>query len=265
MRTHRAEKGIRNAVIAVLAAIVTLVASGHMASAVTIDFSTINPPADPGGALPGPTATLGGIVVDAFYFSGSGYTQTGSTLFVRRDAAEDRGLGVCSPDEQSTTACTNPFSGGGGDINELDNAGGRELIRLTLPTGETWVSVWLSSLDCNGLPCTGIGSDPESGRLYYSSSNGLASGNLGTLYTSFSGSANANREIPITTIAAQTATYLYFIPKGGHDNDYLVWKATTEGGGGGSTQVPMAWTLTLVALGLPSLGTAFAIRRSLHP
>ena len=92
------------------------------------------------------------VVATAYYrSSGTGsWTSTGQQLWNRNTSGE-HGLGVCNNTETSSCAT------GGGDVNEVDNNGGQEIIRLTLPTGYTWTSFGLSSLDGNGqTSCVGL-------------------------------------------------------------------------------------------------------------
>lgn len=69
-----------------------------------------------------------------------------NTFLMVRTTVGDRGLGVCSPGEYGVgtgTACALPgaYPGGGGDTNELDNAGKAELIRLKIDDGWDWQTV----------------------------------------------------------------------------------------------------------------------------
>lgn len=88
-----------------------------------------------------------GILAEAFVYitPGSVATYTPSLLYLRNQT-DDHGLGVCS--EDGATAC-GPASGYG-DVNGLGNFGNTEVIRLTLPTGKMWKSLWVSSLDSGG-------------------------------------------------------------------------------------------------------------------
>ena len=239
--------------------VLALVAVPALAGAITVDFSTLLAP--PGGNLGTATTTTGGIQIDAYQLSGSAYVQTGTTIFVRNEAPKDTGVGVCNSGEQASSACAPPatFTGGGGDINELDNAGTPELIRLTLPEGFSWLGVSVSSLDCNSLSCT---ADPESGQLWFSNSDGLATGDLGTLFTGFTATSNddVNLDIALTGPAA-TARFLYFIPFSGSNNDYLVWRADIEEGGGGIIETSAPGTLVFLGLGLVALVVGRRVRR----
>lgn len=86
-----------------------------------------------------------GVVVNAYYYDSVTHTWKAANLF-GRNQSDDHGLGICNPNE--VTSCGT--GSGGGDYNELDNSGQKELIRLTLPAGFTWTSIQLSSLDKNG-------------------------------------------------------------------------------------------------------------------
>src|SRR5581483_2022687 len=111
-------------------------------SATTVSFnpSVVGFPSG-GGFLPGNASSVnvGGIQVDGFTVTGTiptlSFTFTPAPLFGRNES-DDTGLGVCSAGE----SCSVP---GGGDLNELSNESKQELIRLTLPTGDSWTSVAL--------------------------------------------------------------------------------------------------------------------------
>jgi len=210
---------------------------------ITIDFSdgTL-------GLLSSTLTTPEGVVVDGLYFDelGSGDWEPGS-LF-RRDETNDHGLGVCNPEE----TCSAP---GGGDINELDNAGREELIRLTLPEGFRWVSVRLSSLDDNGSDIDDL---VERGQLFADEDGDPANG-LGTLFRMFEGGdGNPIEPTFVVPTAQQFVKYVFFQPydwenNGSNtNNDFLVWKSTIV------RRLPEPGTLGLLAAGL--LGLALARR-----
>jgi len=132
--------------------------------------------------------------------------------------------------------------GGGGDINELDNAVKRELIRLTIEPGWDWVKLWVSSVDGD-----------ERGRLLWSNTSVLTGTGVDLLpeaHPDFvAGGPVEFFLIPNANGAA--AKYLYFIPgPTGTDNDYLVWKAEVA--------TPEPGTLLLLGT---ALGGAAAVRR----
>jgi hypothetical protein len=186
------------------------------------------------------------VTADAFYWSGSSYINTNTFLFVRNDGSE-KGFGVCAPGELSNAACNPPatFTGGGGDINELDNFGSLEMIRLKLAAGYKWVSVTLASLD-----------GPEQGEVRYDNSPITNVQRPGTLGSSFT--ANANPTRTLSAALYESASYLYILPglTGGTatNNDYLVWKVEVA-------PVPEPATIGLLALGLLAVG-ALAMRRN---
>ena len=230
------------------ASAVLLLAVGARAG--TIDFGT----GLPVGKL-GPSETIGGIVIDGFWFDGGVWSSPAGLDLFRRDETNDHGLGVCNPDEtcDSTT--------GEGNINELDNAGNPELIRLTLPAGYRWVSVQVSSLDDNSADTDSNDDLVERGQVFASDAADPGTGIGGTPFEQFKGGAALPIEpvIPVP-IADQFAHYIYFEPidwenAGLNDNnDFLVWQATIE-----RRKTPEPGTLGLLAAGL--LGLALASRR----
>jgi len=245
-----------------IAAVLLAITAPSLAAAVTVDFSTLA--SSPGGNLGIPTTTDNQIVIDAFSVSGSAYTQTDTTIFIRNDGPNDNGLGVCNPGQQSDSACAavGTFTGSGGDINEVDNASVGELIRLTLPANSTWISVVISSLDCNGsTDC----SNPESGQLWYSNNDNLAGttdlSTFATKFTDYVGTSDTTAYLTIDLSGpAASAQYLYFVPTGSAtNNDHLVWQASYDS----TTRqtvvpVPPGWLLLGVGL------VAFAVRGRRH-
>jgi hypothetical protein len=194
------------------------------------------------------SATFGSIAVQGYYYNGSAWTTTGANIFGRNET-NDHGIGICNPAE--VTSCGT--GSGGGDWNELSNAHNAELIRLTRPTGSSWVSVQLSSLDGNGYS-----SDPanagywERGQLL-ASATGVPGGswtlicNFGAYGTGTCVNVGGTSVEPIFMIPTAYAgtPYLFFLPYDWRpgtstNNDFLVMAAT----------VPEPTTLGMLATGL---------------
>ena len=225
------------------------------AKAEVFDFSALR--ASPGGTLDQPeyTTANGEVKVEAFFYQSgpNAYVQGPVTigtslvtarLFVRNDSGAALGLGVCSPYESTASACSaGSFAGGGGETNELDNAGTAEMIRLTRGEHYRWDAVWVSSL-------TGS----ERGNLRYSDDGALSGLLPGGSFTSYvqSDPASATQRIALHGAAA-TARYLYLLPgPTGTDNDHLLWKVQV-------THMPEPSAVALLGLGLAPL--ALAVRR----
>lgn len=194
------------------------------------------------------TATFGSIAVQGYYYTGGAWTMTGANIF-GRNQTNDHGIGICNPAEVASCGT----GSGGGDWNELSNAHNAELIRLTLSTGTSWVSVQLSSLDGNGYS-----SDPanagywERGQLWASATGVPGSWTLictfGAYGTGTCVNVGGTSVEPIFMIPAAYAgtPYLFFHPydwrPGGTstNNDFLVMAAT----------VPEPSTILLMGSGL---------------
>ena len=229
--------------------------SALAAQAEVFDFSALR--ASPGGSWNQPdyTTANGEVTVEAFFYQGGpnayiqgpvviGTSLASARLFVRNEGGTALGLGVCTPYESVAAACrADNFAGGGGEINELDNAGTPEMIRLTLEEQYRWDAVWVSSL-------TGS----ERGQLRYSN-DGTLSGLLpGASFTSYvqTDPASATQRIALHGAVA-TARYLYLLPgPTGADNDHLLWKVQV-------THMPETSAVALLGLGLVAL--AAAVRR----
>ena len=226
-----------------LACAAAALALPQVSHALTLDFSQALGGAI-GGNLGTNTFSSGPVTVDAFYLSGNTYTNQADskkrpvTLFVRNES-DDLGFGVCAPEDQSKSQCVPPskFKGGGGNTNEIDNNGTKELLRLKLAPGWTWDSVSLSTMR-----------KAETGELWFTDTPGLSKdlGSFASLYSSFNGTSSHFRDIDITGPAAD-ATYLYFIPGSARNSGYMVWTVEV-------TQVPEPATVALVAVGLGMLG-----------
>jgi hypothetical protein len=214
----------------------------------TADFSTVGP----AGRMTGSSVTVNHVTAEAFYLNGSTYVNKDAagatnTFLMVRNIVGDRGLGVCSPGEYGPgtgTACNPPgtYPGGGGDTNEFDNSGKRELIRLKIDNGWDWQSVSVSSLDT-----------AERGELRWSNYDLLTNANVTgsplVLPQFVAGGPSVEFTFPVTGGAAG-AKYLYFIPgPDGTDNDYLVWKADVQ-------FVPEPATLLLFAPALSLVGVS---------
>lgn len=219
-----------------LAAVALLVSIN--AGATTIDFSMVLPPGDTGSPtyLHVPT----GLIVSGLWLDDDEWEP--ANLYVRNQT-NDHGFGICSPFDDPP--CPGPS--GGGDFNELDNAGAPEVIRLTRPAGYEWVSVQLSSLDSNSS------TDPddfERGQLWASAAPIPAF--IGTSLLDFAGGGPVE---PTFAVSDPTAPYLFFRPfdyrpTGTNDNnDFLVYAVTIE-----RTRVPEPVTLGLLGIGFLALG-----------
>ena len=196
------------------------------AHAVTVDFSGLVP-VNASQAL-AQSETIAPITATAWVYSGGAYSTnydnglanpTPVTLW-GRDQNNDHGLGVCSETNCAT---------GGGDVNELDNSGAFEVIRLDAG-GLDWTDLWVSSLDGGGT------NNNESGLVYFSD-NAFAALDATTssfavdfndLSPSVEGSIWSILQAAGLTAADAQKQYVFFTADGsnGTNNDYLVWKAT---------------------------------------
>ena len=151
-RGEKEDKDMRKFILMAVLAMAALLMQTGLSQAVEINFST-----GTAGDLGSDTFTdpVTGLTVQGLYFNAGAWDP--ANLY-RRNETNDHGFGICNPLE---SPCPGPS--GGGDINELDNAGQSELIVLQLPAGYKWVSVQISSMDTNpGLPVP----VPERGILY---------------------------------------------------------------------------------------------------
>jgi hypothetical protein len=228
-----------------------------LARAELFDFSTLR--AAPGGSLAAASYTTPGgeVTVEAFFFQGAptnayvqgpvivGTALRSVSLFVRNEGSA-LGLGVCTPYESTSAACSaTAFAGGGDGVNELDNAGGvAELIRISRGEHYRWDAIWLSSL-----------AGGERGNLRYSNDGSLAGLLPGGSFTTYlqTDPVSAAQQVALRGEAAM-ARYLYLLPgPTGTDNDHLLWKVQV-------THMPEPSAVALLALGLVPL--AAAVRRT---
>jgi hypothetical protein len=211
------------------------------------------------GSLGTSSKSYGPITATAFYWNGSAWVTgvTNLSLYGRNET-NDAGIGVCDPNEFSPTNLCGT-GGGNGDWNELSNEISKELIRLQLAAGNSWVSVQLSSLDGNSTGTL----DDERGTLWASNSgafdgsavkvcNFVAFGSAGTC---FGTTTNIEPTINISN-SYSNYTYLYFQPNdwtggGNTNNDFLIRGAT----------VPEPSSLILFGFGVAGLLTKRRLRK----
>jgi PEP-CTERM motif len=200
------------------------------ASAATFDFTTLGA----NNTLLPNTVVVGGVTARGFQTNLS----TPAALWLRNQT-NDHGLGVCSEGASCAT--------GGGDVNELDNAGTPEFIVLERPNGTHWTQLWVSSLD-NG----GSGGSEEGMLVWGNSLAELAAGTNSFLFgwPNFGASVEGN----ILALGAAfgfdpNALYVMFThPAGaGDNNDYLVWRGAYNEG---RFLVPEPGTLALLGAAL---------------
>jgi len=210
------------------------------ASAATFDFTTLGA----NNTLLADTVVVNGVTARGFQSNLS----TTAPLWLRNQPS-DHGLGVCSEGASCAT--------GGGDVNELDNAGTLEFIVLERPNGTHWTQLWVSSLDSGGS------GGSEEGLLVWG--NSFADLVAGTNAFQFASGTFPGVEGDILSLAAASgfdpdARYVLFThPAGvGDNNDYLVWRGAYNEG---RFLVPEPGTLAL-------LGAAVALaalrRRTRH-
>ncbi|CAG0123806.1 partial Serine-aspartate repeat-containing protein D, partial [Rhodocyclaceae bacterium] len=167
----------------------------------------------------GQAITVNGVTAEAFYLNG-GY-QTTNTVLWGRNVPNDHGIGVWSSGEPDPVAS-------GGDVNEISNQLNNEVLRLTKADGQSWTSLWVSSLDSGGS------GSAEAGTLYWSNSATPDLSSLSTKFTFHYGDFGTSVEGDLLTLNPAnfdpSAKYLFFVAgpnPAGTNNDYLFWKATT--------------------------------------
>ena len=231
--------------IAVLVLVVSALAASPAKGATIVDFASVLVPGDQGSS----TYVHGsGLQATGLYFDTVSGLWKPANLYARNQS-DDHGLGVCNPLEKP---CPGPD--GGGDVNELDNMGQDELIRLLLPAGFKWVSVQISSLDNNSSSSSGLF---ERGELWksFNADPGLG---FDSVLWSFDPSGGGEPSFLIPA-SASTSPYLFFRPYDwlnegtNKNNDFLVYQVVID-----RVKTPEPVSLGLLALGLVALS---AVRR----
>ena len=193
---------------------------------VNIDFATNGPTGNLNSAELLDLVT--GLKAHGLYLDGSWKP---ANLY-RRNQTNDLGLGVCNPVEAITYGGDCPGPEWGGDVNELDDAGQRELIVLELPQGYEWVSVGISSMDTNdGAPI------PERGQLY-ADADGIPNSNFAnnagdSVISQFEGGITPITFDIVISESNARSPFLILEPSDwsgttGNNNDYLVAQATVR-------------------------------------
>jgi len=206
------------------------------------------------------TYTLNGVKIDAYYYDSVSNSWKAANLFGRNES-NDHGVGICSAGETAANCGT---GSGGGDYNEISNELHPETLRLTLPTGYTWGSVRLSSLDTNS------GTGVEKGGLYASATGTPGvSGSIGTQICSFAATgtqtctSSGGAEPTISIPASFTSSpYLFLEAKdlsntSNKNNDFLLYSVVIN-----QVATPEPGSLLLLGSGLTALGGLIRRKRA---
>jgi len=163
---------------------------------------------------------MNGVSAHGFYIDSGQYKDA---ALWRRNESHDHGLGICS---EGTQDCID----GKGDVNEISNQEKLEVLRLALPAGKKWTSLWVSSLDDGGS------GNNERGTLFWSNNPNPDLANLPGAQFKFAHSLlNGAEEANLFALASfpvsfdPTIKYLFFRAgpnNSGVNNDYLVWRGT---------------------------------------
>jgi hypothetical protein len=206
-----------------------------LSAVLDFDFSLVP------GSNPLPSEVIaGGVTAHAFYVKSGQYHDT---ALWKRDEKGEHGLGICSEPVKSCKS-------GGGDVNEISNQKNDEVLRLTLPGGQRWSALWVSSLDSGGS------GKNETGTLYWSSlpTPDLKAPGIGSFRFDYDAIAPATEADLLPLLPGSfdaTAKYLFFRAGGntkGKNNDYLVW-------GGNVSEVPEPSSVVVLIIGGAALGT----------
>lgn len=145
--------------------VLSCASQGAWASTLTFDYTQLlNGTGYSTGYSPGHSATVNGITASAYYYDASVGQWKDANLWVRNEAPNDLGLGVCSPGE---SYCSPSYygQGGGGDSNELSQGTNQEVIVMERPAGYSWSDLVVSSMDSGGT------NGAEAGTMYWSSNS----------------------------------------------------------------------------------------------